>query len=459
MPTGLNWTAFAMRFQDAIEAKGLWGYFDGTAVCPVLSKPPKPEEELALTQWIKEDRSAKALLTHRIPDSTLIWIHGKKSLKDQWDLISKEFSSKGAFAQADLRTQFMESKCPDKGNVCEFMDELCLKKEELATYSVVIEEKDYRSTIIKSLLPHLSAFASNLLAGARLYSSTKTIDPDELISLVSEEYERHAAQRLRCTGGNTSKGNDKDEAMFASPNGKGKRPERRPRGICWNCGDNGHYKDKCPKPAKLSANKSGSQNSNGTVNVAVESGSKTECAFMADELWDSDSELPPLLSTIDLDLDIESTGDGKGDWFSEVSDNSDSECEMEQLPGTDESDGFSLVSSDSDRIGTDLEDAHAVCVKVEEAAGTSPCVKVYDSGCTTHITPYQDTVQNFVKISPKSFQAANKQSFMAVGMGEMTIDIPNNVDISKLRLTEVLYHPKSATHLCRSDGSMMPVLM
>jgi gag-polypeptide of LTR copia-type len=124
MPTGLNWTTCAMHFQDAIEAKGLWGYFDGTAVCPVLSTPAKPEEELALTQWIKEDHSAKSLLTHHIPDSTLIQIHGKKSLKDQCDLISKEFSLKGAFSQADLHTQFMESKCPDKGNVREFLDNL-----------------------------------------------------------------------------------------------------------------------------------------------------------------------------------------------------------------------------------------------------------------------------------------------------------------------------------------------
>ena len=126
----------------------------------------------------------------------------------------------------------MESKCPDKGNVCEFLDELRVKKEELATYGVVIEEKDYQSTIIKSLPPHLSAFASNLLAGARLYSFTKTIDPDELISLVSEEYERYIAQRSRRTSSNTSKGNDKDEAMLALPNGKGKRPERRPHGVC-----------------------------------------------------------------------------------------------------------------------------------------------------------------------------------------------------------------------------------
>ena len=29
----------------------------------------------------------------------------------------------------------------------------------------------------------------------------------------------------------------------------------------------------------------------------------------------------------------------------------------------------------------------------------------------------------------------------AVGMGEMIIDIPNGTDMSKLRLTEVLYSP------------------
>jgi gag-polypeptide of LTR copia-type len=134
MPMGLNWTAFTMRFQDAMEAKGLWGYFDGTAICPTLSLSLTAEEQAAHTQWIKEDRTAKALLTHCIPDSTLIRIHGKASLKDRWDLISKEYSTKGAFAQADLRTQFMELKSPDKSNAHEFLDNLRVKREELATY-------------------------------------------------------------------------------------------------------------------------------------------------------------------------------------------------------------------------------------------------------------------------------------------------------------------------------------
>jgi hypothetical protein len=80
----------------------------------------------------------------------------------------------------------MESKCPDRGNIREFLDALHVKKEELATYGVAIEDKDYHSTIITSLPHHLSNFTSNLLAGARLYSTMKTINPDELIGLISE---------------------------------------------------------------------------------------------------------------------------------------------------------------------------------------------------------------------------------------------------------------------------------
>ena len=118
---------------------------------------------------------------------------------DRWDLIKNKYTSKGAIAQADLHSHFMESKYPDKGNVHDFLDGLRVKKEELVTYGVVIEDKDYCSTIITSLPHHLSNFASNLLADARLYSSTKTIDPDELITLISEEFERNVASRSRCS--------------------------------------------------------------------------------------------------------------------------------------------------------------------------------------------------------------------------------------------------------------------
>jgi hypothetical protein len=55
----------------------LWGHFDGSVSVPAVSTPPTAAEDTALTQWNKDDLSAKALLTHCIPDSTLICVHGK----------------------------------------------------------------------------------------------------------------------------------------------------------------------------------------------------------------------------------------------------------------------------------------------------------------------------------------------------------------------------------------------
>jgi len=188
MSSGLNWMAFTICSQDALEAKGLWGHFDGTSIHPTVGTPPTTDEESALSQWIKNEKFAKALLTHHIPNAPLRGIYTKPSLKECWDLIKKEYLSKGAFAQADLHTHFMGSKFPEKTNVREFLNNLWVKKKELVMYGVDIEEKDYCSTIIKSLPPYLSAFASNLLAGAKLYSSSRTIELDKLIVLVSEEY-------------------------------------------------------------------------------------------------------------------------------------------------------------------------------------------------------------------------------------------------------------------------------
>ena len=62
--------------------------------------------------------------------------------------------------------------------------------EELATVGVDVDEKDYCLTIISSLPPiPLANFASNQLAFTKIYSTTKTIAPDLLISMISKEYE------------------------------------------------------------------------------------------------------------------------------------------------------------------------------------------------------------------------------------------------------------------------------
>ena len=64
-PTSSNWTVFLFRFQDAVDAKGFWGHFDGTSVIPTLSTPPVAAEVAEKTQWEKDERSSKSLLTQK----------------------------------------------------------------------------------------------------------------------------------------------------------------------------------------------------------------------------------------------------------------------------------------------------------------------------------------------------------------------------------------------------------
>ena len=189
-----------------------------------------------------------------------------------------------------------------------------MKREELATVGVDIDEKDYHSMIISSLPYSLANFALNQLAAAKLYSSTKTITSDTLISLISKEYE---CQQVQCShrnnGNEKAKDQDHDEALSVmssgKSNGKG-RFERKPHGVCWNCGEKGHFKDKCPKPVTDKKNDS-SKSKGGIANATIGSDSEDEGAFFMEPAFGSDS-----------DSDGNKSNDGGYDrdddgWFSE----------------------------------------------------------------------------------------------------------------------------------------------
>ncbi len=108
-PTGLNWAIFRVRFRDAVEVKGFWAHFDGSSKRPEAAptaegKPPGPttKELTAMSRWDKDELSAKSLLTQKIPDSTLMRIHAKITVRERWEAIVKEYTEKGAYAQTDL---------------------------------------------------------------------------------------------------------------------------------------------------------------------------------------------------------------------------------------------------------------------------------------------------------------------------------------------------------------------
>jgi hypothetical protein len=59
-------------------------------------------------------------------------------------------------------------------------------------------------------------------------------------------------------------------------------------------------------------------------------------------------------------------------------------------------------SVDINSVAIDLNEV-AAHIESSSKPESSPCVEVYDSRCTRHITPYCNAIDNFIKISPKIF--------------------------------------------------------
>ena len=60
---------------------------------------------------------SKVATHQKIPNSALMHICNKKTVKEWWDVIITEYTEKAAFTQTDLQMCFLESKCPEKGNI------------------------------------------------------------------------------------------------------------------------------------------------------------------------------------------------------------------------------------------------------------------------------------------------------------------------------------------------------
>ena len=277
--TGSNWTVFLFRFQDAVDAKGFWGHFDGSSPKPELSDDATEAQLAAKTQWEKDERSSKSLLTQKLPDSTMVLIHSKTTVKERWEAVVQEYTLKSEYAKTGLRAKFLGMRCTDKGGVREFLEGLRLKKEELSQAGVDIDEKDYFSVIISSLPAAMSNFASSQLAAAR-FSGMKTITSNDLISILLEEADRQKAQFAQRKG--SGKGKEEDEALAVGESSKGKKGKGKGKKDveCWGCGKKGHFRNRCPEP------KEDKKPKQGAANAAVSD--DEEGAWAAEEVAEAD---------------------------------------------------------------------------------------------------------------------------------------------------------------------------
>jgi hypothetical protein len=96
--------------------------------------------------------------------------------------------------------------------------------------------------------------------------------------------------------------------------------------------------------------------------------------------------------------------------------------------------------------------AGAVITTCEEE--DTPCVELYNSSATRHISPYKPDFTSYSPLTPPMFlNTANQQRFPAVGMGTLAILVPNRRGETELLLKEAL-HALSVGYTLVSLGTL-----
>ena len=95
-------------------------------------------------------------------------------------------------------------------------------------------------------------------------------------------------------------------------------------------------------------------------------------------------------------------------------------------------------------------DAWAVIEEIEETpqvpvlamqGETCNQSELYDSGASRHMSPFRKSFTTYRKIDARPITAANNQVFHAIGMGDLSIDVPNGESSTKVLLRDVLHAP------------------
>ncbi|KAJ6533799.1 hypothetical protein DFH09DRAFT_810511, partial [Mycena vulgaris] len=106
---GNNFPIFSLRFLASADAKGYLGHFDGTDQRPVFPNAPVTQAQAdELTTWDKAERNSKALILQRVPDSVALLLNPMPTVASMWNHVVVTYSTKGAYAQTNLRSQFLQ---------------------------------------------------------------------------------------------------------------------------------------------------------------------------------------------------------------------------------------------------------------------------------------------------------------------------------------------------------------
>ncbi|KAG9225295.1 hypothetical protein CCMSSC00406_0009851 [Pleurotus cornucopiae] len=474
---GNNWVTYRDRLMWAVDARGLLKHLDGTGSepvnpVPVLASPVTDVQTTALNQWkedLKEWHQGEAVVKQQIagtiPDSLFMKIRSKGSAREIWETLAADFQKRSRLVAIDLRRQLQETRLAEKGDMRVHLAQLRSLREILASMGHPPDDDDFFAIILSSLPDSYENCISAINVSTGV--SGEALPWESLTMTLTDEYDRRVIRTK------TGKKDDKDAAFSAagsSSKWKGKAQGGSKKLVeCFNCHKKGHMKADCwskggGKEGQGPKGK-GKGKEKDTANAGEDKGEggSEQAAWVAMEEWDSSEDF-------DSDFELFTMSDSDAD--AELFEMSEDEMSPLSSPfvsdAKDEDDLPDLISI----ADSDSEDNRETLVNLEvptpnhrmytnystaflafEAAMLTRSsmidmdVDLYDSGASNHMSGDRHRFVNFEEIPPHSITAANKQSFSAIGKGDMYVVLPNNGSFTRVLLRGVLFAPAMAMTL------------
>jgi len=204
---GSNWITYKERTLTAIGARGLMRYLDGRANEPtpfkldanmgVLAKPdgsvPTQTEIDELDKKIDKYQQKNTLVKQQvfsmITDWLLLRMQNLGTVSLIWAEICQIHKGKTELVQIYMRRCMQETHCDEGADVRAHFSELLKLHESLAGMGISIVDTDFHAIILGSLPESYQPLLSSISTAAKI---TKTpLTSNELITLITEEYEHH----------------------------------------------------------------------------------------------------------------------------------------------------------------------------------------------------------------------------------------------------------------------------